>query len=152
MRSPHALRTDLVSCSDPLQSSHLGRRGAIFTLACLCIVASIGAASVSHNWWHLLICRAILGLGLGAKASVTPIFGAEVSPSHLRGMLVMNWQLFDGKSPSYGSITTRTRLGLTVEHPFYYKAAFKGRHDRPNYAGAQTSQSGDLHTPLMFIE
>ena len=81
--------------SDPLQSSILGRRGAIFASACLCIAASIGAACVSRVWWHLLIWRAILGLGLGAKASVTPIFGAEVSPPHLRGKLVMNWQLFD---------------------------------------------------------
>lgn len=49
---------------------------------------------------------------MGAKASVTPIYGAEVSPPHLRrvragpkigesmltgprGALVMNWQLFD---------------------------------------------------------
>ena len=81
--------------SDPLQSSILGRRGAIFASACLCIIASVGAASVSRNWWHLFVWKAVLGLGLGAKASVTPIFGAEVSPSHLRGMLVMNWQLFD---------------------------------------------------------
>ncbi|ETN38614.1 uncharacterized protein HMPREF1541_06651 [Cyphellophora europaea CBS 101466] len=82
--------------SDPLQSSLLGRRGAIFASACLCVMASIGAASVQKShWWHLLIWRALLGLGLGAKASVTPIFGAEISPNHLRGTLLMNWQLFD---------------------------------------------------------
>lgn len=80
--------------SDPLQSKWLGRRGAIFVAACTCLAAAIGAACCRH-WKPLLVCRAILGLGLGAKASVTPVFGAEVSPSHLRGMLVMNWQLFD---------------------------------------------------------
>lgn len=80
--------------SDPLQSKWFGRRGAIFTAACICLAAAIGAAC-TRNWQQLMVCRAILGLGLGAKASVTPIFGAEVSPSHLRGKLVMNWQLFD---------------------------------------------------------
>lgn len=60
--------------SDPLQSGFLGRRGAIFASSCLCIMASIGAACVQKDhWWQLLIWRAILGLGLGSKASVTPI-------------------------------------------------------------------------------
>jgi hypothetical protein len=60
--------------ADPLQSGVLGRRGAIFTSAILCIVASIGAACVQRDhWWQLLIWRALLGVGLGAKASVTPV-------------------------------------------------------------------------------
>jgi hypothetical protein len=42
-----------------------------------------------------MLCRALLGVGLGAKASVTPLFCAEVSPSNLRGTLVINWQIFD---------------------------------------------------------
>lgn len=89
--------------SDPLQSSILGRRGAIFGSACLCIMASIGAASVrTPHWWHLLIWRGVLGLGLGAKAAVTPIFGAEISPNHLRGTLVMNWQLMDALGIFFG--------------------------------------------------
>ena len=61
----------------------LGRRGAIFLSGFICMAAFIGAAC-THNWQQLLICRAILGLGLGAKASTTPIFAAEISPSHLR--------------------------------------------------------------------
>ena len=69
--------------SDPLQSKHLGRRGAIFVSACLCVMAAIGAACATE-WWQELIWRLVLGIGLGAKASVTPVFGAEVSPSHLR--------------------------------------------------------------------
>jgi MFS family permease len=90
-----SLTAALFGCwiSDPLQSRFLGRRGAIFASGLLCIIASIGAATVSRHWWHLLIWRGILGLGLGAKASVTPIFAAEISPAHLRGKLVMNWQL-----------------------------------------------------------
>lgn len=44
---------------------------------------------------ELLACRILLGIGMGAKASVVPVFAAEVAPAHIRGSLVMNWQLFD---------------------------------------------------------
>ena len=90
------LAAAIVGCwlSDPVQSKILGRRGAIFGSACVCFIAALGAAC-SHHWKTLLVWRAFLGVGLGMKASVTPIFGAEVAPSHLRGMLVMNWQLFN---------------------------------------------------------
>jgi MFS family permease len=79
------LAASLFGCwlSDPLQSMILGRRGAIFVSGCLCLASVIGAGC-SHSWRQLLGCRAVLGLGMGAKASVTPIYGAEVSPSHLR--------------------------------------------------------------------
>ncbi|KAF2097983.1 general substrate transporter, partial [Rhizodiscina lignyota] len=79
--------------SDPVQSLILGRRGAIILSACLCIAGAIGSAC-SRTWPQLLGCRVVLGAAMGAKAAVTPIFGAEVSPKHLRGALVMNWQLF----------------------------------------------------------
>jgi MFS family permease len=79
--------------SDPLQSLILGRRGAIFFSACLCLAGAVGCA-FSQTWQQLLGCRIVLGAAMGAKASVTPIYGAEVSPTHLRGRLVMNWQLF----------------------------------------------------------
>lgn len=79
------LAASLFGCwvSDPLQSSIFGRRGAIFLSACLCLAAPIGAACTS-SWQGLFAWRVVLGLGMGAKASVTPIYGAEVSPSHLR--------------------------------------------------------------------
>lgn len=79
------LTASLFGCwlSDPIQSMVLGRRGAIFVSACLCLASVIGAGC-THSWQQLLACRAVLGLGMGAKASVAPIYGAEVSPSHLR--------------------------------------------------------------------
>jgi len=69
--------------SDPLQSLILGRRGAIFFSACLCLAGAVGCA-FSNSWQQLLGCRIVLGAAMGAKASVTPIYGAEVSPTHLR--------------------------------------------------------------------
>ncbi|KAF2721108.1 hypothetical protein K431DRAFT_76523 [Polychaeton citri CBS 116435] len=86
----------MVGCwlSDPLSEYFLGRRAPIFASALIIVAASIGAAA-SRTWEDLLICRIILGLGMGQKASIVPVFAAEVSPAHIRGSLVMNWQLFD---------------------------------------------------------
>lgn len=69
--------------SDPLQSWTFGRRDAILISACLCFISLIGAAC-SRSWQELLVWRVFAGLGMGAKASITPIFSAEISPSHLR--------------------------------------------------------------------
>nr|POF12771.1 putative polyol transporter 3 [Quercus suber] len=86
----------LVGCwlSDPLNEYFFGRRSAIFVSACIILASVIGGAC-SHTWQELLACRVILGIGMGSKASVTPVFAAEIAPGHLRGSLVMNWQLFD---------------------------------------------------------
>lgn len=32
---------------------------------------------------------------IGAKASVAPVFAAEAAADHIRGRLLMMWQLFD---------------------------------------------------------
>ena len=56
--------------SDPIQSKFLGRRGAIFASACICFIAAIGAAR-SSTWQSQLAWRAVLGAGLGTKASVS---------------------------------------------------------------------------------
>lgn len=79
-------------------------------LSATCIfAASIGGAVVA-DWPSLLGCRILLGIGMGCKASVVPVFAAEVAPARMRGMfssfnslcgsplmpagsIVMNWQL-----------------------------------------------------------
>ncbi|THC92712.1 hypothetical protein EYZ11_007819 [Aspergillus tanneri] len=48
-----------------------------------------------NTWEQLLVCRLLLGIGIGAKASVAPVFAAEAAADHLRGRLLMMWQLFD---------------------------------------------------------
>ncbi|KAF2664939.1 hypothetical protein BT63DRAFT_482841 [Microthyrium microscopicum] len=79
--------------SDPLNEWIYGRRGAIFIAACFTLTAVLGQAFCKTKW-ELLVFRIILGLGMGAKASVVPIYAAEVSPARLRGRLVINWQVF----------------------------------------------------------
>jgi len=61
----------------------LGRRGVLFISGCLCLIGSVGA-SASQSWQELISFRTILGIGLGAKAAMTAVFAAEISPSHLR--------------------------------------------------------------------
>lgn len=86
----------LVGCwlSDPLNEIFFGRRSAICFSAVIILAAAVGGACV-RTWQELLASRVIIGIGMGCKASVTPVFAAEVAPGHLRGSLVMNWQLFD---------------------------------------------------------
>lgn len=64
--------------SDPL-NFYFGRRGTIFTSAIFCLLPVFGAA-VSQNWVQLLMCRLLLGLGMGCKGSTIPIYAAENSP------------------------------------------------------------------------
>ena len=78
--------------SDPL-NHYFGRRGTTFIAAIICMLTVFGSAFV-RIWWELLVCRLILGIGMGVKASTVPVFAAENSPSQIRGALVMGWQMW----------------------------------------------------------
>lgn len=78
--------------SDPL-NNYIGRRGTIFFAAVFCFFSVIGSAC-TQNWWEFFICRLLLGVGMGAKASTVPIFAAENVPAAVRGGLVMGWQMW----------------------------------------------------------
>ena len=43
---------------------------------------------------NIQICRLLLGLGMGPKATTSPVFAAENTPASIRGGLVMSWQLW----------------------------------------------------------
>ncbi|KJA27733.1 hypothetical protein HYPSUDRAFT_34863 [Hypholoma sublateritium FD-334 SS-4] len=84
----------LIGCwlSDPL-NNRFGRRGTIFFAAIFCIFTVIGSG-FAQTWPQLLVCRLLLGLGMGAKASTVPIYAAENTPASIRGGLVMSWQMW----------------------------------------------------------
>ncbi|GAM85104.1 hypothetical protein ANO11243_031080 [Dothideomycetidae sp. 11243] len=84
----------LIGCwlSDPL-NNFLGRRGTIFFSAVFCFLPVLGSAC-AQTWVQLFICRVLLGIGMGAKASTVPIFAAENVPASIRGGLVMCWQMW----------------------------------------------------------
>ncbi|KAF9653442.1 hypothetical protein BDM02DRAFT_3182955 [Thelephora ganbajun] len=78
--------------SDPL-NFYFGRRGTIFFSAIFCFFPVIGSG-LCQTWEQLFVCRLLLGLGMGAKASTVPIFAAENAPASIRGGLVMSWQMW----------------------------------------------------------
>ena len=69
---------------DPLTELITGRRGALFAAAVFTFAASIGSA-YARTWQQLLATRVLLGIGMGAKTSVVPVYESEVSPARLRG-------------------------------------------------------------------
>ncbi|GLV53828.1 MFS transporter [Dictyobacter sp. S3.2.2.5] len=73
-------------------SDMLGRRttlrltAGVFTLGTLCTALSI-------NWPMFLMLRFIVGLSIGATASIVPVYISEIAPFRLRGVLVTFNQL-----------------------------------------------------------
>ena len=47
--------------SDPL-NNWIGRRGVIFFTGLFCVFPILGQG-LTRNWWELLICRLIMGIG-----------------------------------------------------------------------------------------
>ncbi|KAL9010500.1 MAG: hypothetical protein Q9173_004572 [Seirophora scorigena] len=84
----------LIGCwlSHPL-NYRIGRRGTIFFAAWFCFLSVLGSAC-TQTWVQLFICRILLGVGMGAKASTIPVLAAENAPASIRGTLVMGWQLW----------------------------------------------------------
>ncbi|KAF8995193.1 hypothetical protein BDQ17DRAFT_1250975 [Cyathus striatus] len=84
----------LLGCwlTDPL-NHYLGRRGTLFFCGIFCIFSVIGQG-FAQTWPQLFVCRLLLGLGMGPKATTSPVFAAENVPASIRGGLVMSWQLW----------------------------------------------------------
>ncbi|KAF8228681.1 hypothetical protein L208DRAFT_1424354 [Tricholoma matsutake] len=78
--------------TDPL-NHYLGRRGTLFVCGIFCTLSVIGSA-LCQTWPQLLVCRLLLGLGMGPKATTSPVFAAENTPANIRGGLVMSWQMW----------------------------------------------------------
>lgn len=78
--------------SDPV-NHYIGRRGAIFVGAIFSLLGPIGQA-VAQTWPQILVCRILLGIGMGLKEVTVPVFSAENAPANIRGALVMTWQMW----------------------------------------------------------
>ncbi|KAF2867314.1 major facilitator superfamily domain-containing protein [Massariosphaeria phaeospora] len=100
--------------ADPLQENFLGRRGSIM-VSCAITVASTIGASATHTVGQLAACRAINGIALGAKASIVPIYSAEIAPEHIRGAILANWQLADAAGIFLGFVVNLVVVSYVKE-------------------------------------
>ncbi len=69
-----------------------GRRGVLFGLAGMFLVASVGCALAWNLWWFMLF-RFLGGIAVGGASVVAPVYIAELSPAAYRGRLVTITQL-----------------------------------------------------------
>ncbi|KAK3320135.1 hypothetical protein B0T19DRAFT_479126 [Cercophora scortea] len=98
------LGSSLLGCwlSDPI-NNWIGRRGVIFFAGHFCLWPVIGSA-LCQTWGQQLVCRLLMGIGMGAKASTVPIYAAENSPAAIRGALVMSWQMWTAFGIMLGTV------------------------------------------------
>ena len=70
----------------------LGRKKTLLILEAVFTAGALLTA-LAPNFALFLVFRIIVGLGIGAAASVVPVYISEIAPSHLRGRLVTFNQL-----------------------------------------------------------
>ncbi len=73
----------------------IGRRRTLLLAGILFMASSIGCA-LAHHIWVFSGWRFVGGMGVGLASTVSPMFIAEIAPAHLRGRLVMVFQLAVG--------------------------------------------------------
>ena len=105
-----------------LPSDRIGRRPTIILSGVLFIVGVVVASYLAHSVAVLIVGRLLIGIAIGVTSGVTPIFIAEVAPKHLRGALVMFYQL-----RTFPCAIRRKRLALIPP----------SRHHRGNPAGSR---------------
>lgn len=92
-----AMSSALIGClfgavSSGFFSDRYGRKLPLIGAAILFTISAIGTGAVS-NFAPFIIYRLIGGLGIGMASAISPMYIAEVAPSHMRGRLVSINQL-----------------------------------------------------------
>ena len=100
----HYMLTHVCRLTEPL-NSFLGRRGTILFTCFFSFASCLGQAFV-QTWQQLLVCRLLLGFGIGPKTATIPIYAAECVPERIRGALVSQWQLWDAFGILAGLVTS----------------------------------------------
>ncbi|KAF2489983.1 MFS general substrate transporter [Lophium mytilinum] len=91
---------------DPVcYSSFFGRRGSVFIAAAFGLGGSIWGGR-AKSWEEFLGSRLLVGVGIGAKASIVPIWESEILPPAKRGRLLVSWQFFNAMGIFAGSCAT----------------------------------------------
>jgi len=69
-------------------SDFLGRRPVLGIADIIFIGGAVGQA-VCHTVWSMIGCRFLIGIGVGVAACVAPLYIQELSPTRLRGRMVV---------------------------------------------------------------
>ena len=85
-----------------------------------CFASCLGQA-FSQSWRQLLVCRLLLGFGIGPKTATIPIYAAESVPSEeIRGAIVMTWQLCTAFGIMLGYVFTYAFQNLPGHLPWRF--------------------------------
>ena len=88
---------------------------------CVFSFASCLGQAFSQTWHQLLVCRLLLGFGIGPKTATIPIYAAESVPSEeIRGAIVMTWQLCTAFGIMVGYIFTYAFQSLPGNLPWRF--------------------------------
>ncbi|KAM0428519.1 hypothetical protein ACHAPT_006879 [Fusarium lateritium] len=83
----------IANVSLPFVSARYGRKVALFT--CWTILASsIIAECLARQWPHWLVAKLLAGIGLGCMQVTIPMYITETSPTRIRGMALMSYNLW----------------------------------------------------------
>ncbi|KAK7535774.1 general substrate transporter [Phyllosticta citribraziliensis] len=74
-------------------NDYLGRKPVFLIASAMIVAGVILQVTTVSNRDHITGGRAVLGFGVGAFSSTSPLYIAEVAPSSIRGPLLMCWQL-----------------------------------------------------------
>ncbi|KII91690.1 hypothetical protein PLICRDRAFT_123227 [Plicaturopsis crispa FD-325 SS-3] len=121
--------------ADPL-CYYTGRRGAIFITSAITWVTCFWQGA-TNSWQHLLVARFFMGVGIGPKSAIVPVYSAECVPALIRGGLVMAWQIF-------------TAFGIMMG--FVMSLAFRNLKDTEHVKGLNWRiMLGSAGVPALFV-
>lgn len=100
INSSPSLASFTIGCwfAEPL-CHFLGRRGAIFVVSFITWITCFWQG-LTNSWPHLLVARFFMGVGIGPKSAIVPVYSAECCPAIIRGGLVMAWQSASHEPPN----------------------------------------------------
>lgn len=105
------LCSSIVCWTSDYWNRKLGRKWCIFWSCVITALSCIWQGLVNLKWFHLFIARFFMGFGMGIMTATVPAYTAETAPAHIRGALVMLWQLFT---------CVGVMLGYVSSLAFYY--------------------------------
>lgn len=63
---------------------YMGRKGCLYMASIFLLLCPLGSA-FTYSWKQLLVCRILLGIGIGFLEVTAPVFAAESAPQEIRG-------------------------------------------------------------------